>query len=108
MHLSLAATYIFSFFLDLSLHSLILHLNFLVLFVDAVDDWEPGMNLKMEWQRVANKRNAKREILSVVYLSVVEKVEDDFEDAAKAGGHSDPQVDLISFGMGDVFLGLCS
>ena len=43
----------------------------------------------------------------IVYHSVVDKVEEDLEDAAEAGGHGDPQVDLISLGMGDVFLRLC-
>ena len=42
------------------------------------------------------------------YHSVVDKVEDDLKDAADAGGHSDPEVDLISLRIGDVFLGLCS
>ena len=45
--------------------------------------------------------------LHVVYLSVVDEVEDDLEDAAEAGGQGDPQVDLISSGMGEVFLWLC-
>ena len=43
----------------------------------------------------------------LVYHSVVGKVEDDLEEAADAGGPSDPQVDLISLGIGDVFLRLC-
>ena len=43
----------------------------------------------------------------IVYHSVVDIVEDDLEDAADAGGHGDPQVDLISPDIGDVFLGLC-
>ena len=43
----------------------------------------------------------------IVYHSVVDKVEDDLKDAADAGGHGDPQVDLIGLGMGDVFLRLC-
>ena len=43
----------------------------------------------------------------LVYHSVVEEVEEDLEDAAEAGGHGDPQVDLIGLGMGDVFLRLC-
>ena len=47
-------------------------------------------------------------ILIIVYHSVVDKVEDDLEDAADTGGHSDPQVDLISLGIGDVFLWLCA
>ena len=42
-----------------------------------------------------------------VYLSVVDEVEDDLEDAAEAGGQGDPQVDLISLGVGDVFLRFC-
>ena len=46
-------------------------------------------------------------IFLLVYHSVVDKVEDDLKDAAHAGVHGDPQVDLISLGIGDVFLGLC-
>ena len=42
-----------------------------------------------------------------VYHSVVDEVEDDLEDAAEAGGQGDPQVDLISSGVGDVFLRFC-
>ena len=41
------------------------------------------------------------------YHSVVDEVEDDLEDAAEAGCQGDPQVDLISSGVGDVFLRLC-
>ena len=41
------------------------------------------------------------------YHSVVDEVDDDLEDAAEAGGQGDPQVDLISSGVGDVFLRLC-
>ena len=41
------------------------------------------------------------------YLSVVDEVEDDLEDAADAGRQGDPQVDLVSSGVGDVFLWLC-
>ena len=44
----------------------------------------------------------------LVYHSVVDKVEDDLKDAADAGGHSKPQVDLISHVIRDFFLGLCS
>ena len=43
----------------------------------------------------------------LVYHSVVDKVEDDLKDAEDASGHSYPQVDLISLGIGDVFLRLC-
>ena len=43
----------------------------------------------------------------MVYLSVVNEVEDYLEDAADAGCHGDPQVDCISSGVGDVFLRLC-
>ena len=43
----------------------------------------------------------------LVYHPVVDEVEDDLEDAAEAGGQGDPQVDLISSGVGDVFLRLC-
>ena len=43
----------------------------------------------------------------VVYQSVVDEVEDNLKDAAEAGGQGDPQVDLISSGVGDVFLRLC-
>ena len=43
----------------------------------------------------------------LVYQSVVDEVQDDLEDAAEAGGQGDPQVDLISSGVGDVFLWLC-
>ena len=43
----------------------------------------------------------------IVYHSVVDIVEDDLEDATEAGGQCDPQVDLISSGVGDVFLCLC-
>ena len=42
----------------------------------------------------------------IVYHPVVDEVEDDLEDAAEAGGQGDPQVDLISSGVGDVFLRL--
>ena len=42
-----------------------------------------------------------------IYLSVVDEVEDDLEDAADAGCHGDPHVDLVSSGVGDVFLWLC-
>ena len=45
-------------------------------------------------------------IFLLVYQSVVDKVEDDLEDAAHAGVHGDPQVDLIGHDMGDVLLGL--
>ena len=45
--------------------------------------------------------------LHPIYYSVVDVVEDDFKDAAEAGGQGDPQVDLISSGVGDVFLWLC-
>ena len=44
---------------------------------------------------------------TIVYHPVVDEVEDDLEDAAEAGGQGDPQVDLISSGVGDVFLRLC-
>ena len=46
-------------------------------------------------------------LVCVVYQSVVDEVEDNLEDAAEAGGQGDPQVDLISSGVGDVFLRLC-
>ena len=46
-------------------------------------------------------------VIIIVYHSVENKVEDDLEDAADAGGHSDPQVELVSFSMGNVFLRLC-
>ena len=42
-----------------------------------------------------------------VYHPVVDEVEDDLEDTAEAGGQGDPQVNLISSGVGDVFLRLC-
>ena len=41
------------------------------------------------------------------YHSVVDKVDDDLEDAAEACGQGDPQVDLIRSGIGDVFLRFC-
>ena len=44
----------------------------------------------------------------MVYLSVVNEVEDDLEDAADAGCQGDPQVDCISSGVGGVFLRLCT
>ena len=47
------------------------------------------------------------EVYRIVYHPVVDEVDDDLEDAAEAGGQGDPQVDLISSGMGDVFLRLC-
>ena len=47
-------------------------------------------------------------LFCLFYHSVVGKVEDDLEEAADADSHSDPQVDLISLGIGDVFLRLCS
>ena len=43
----------------------------------------------------------------IVYHPVVDEVDDDLEDAAEAGCQGDPQVDLISSGVGDVFLWLC-
>ena len=43
----------------------------------------------------------------VVYQSVVDEVEANLEDTEEAGGQGDPQVYLISSGMGDVFLQLC-
>ena len=46
-------------------------------------------------------------LVFIVYQSVVDEVEDNLEDAAEAGGQGDPQVDLISSGVGDVFLWLC-
>ena len=46
-------------------------------------------------------------LVLVVYQSVVDEEEDNLENAAEAGGQGDPQVDLISPGMGDVFLQLC-
>ena len=46
-------------------------------------------------------------LVCVVYQSVVNEVEYNLEDAAEAGGQGDPQVDLISSGVGDVFLRLC-
>ena len=46
-------------------------------------------------------------LLYMVYHPVVDEVEDDLEDAAKDGGQGDPQVDLISSGVGDVFFRLC-
>ena len=46
------------------------------------------------------------EIYRIDYHSVVDEVEDDLEDAAEAGGQGDPQVDLISSGVGDIFLRL--
>ena len=39
--------------------------------------------------------------------SVVDKVEDDLQDAAEDGGQGDPQVDLIGVGVRLVFLLLC-
>ena len=49
----------------------------------------------------------KLHLLRLIYHPVVDEVEDDLEDAAEAGGQGDPQVDLISSGVGDVFLRLC-
>ena len=46
-------------------------------------------------------------VLLIVYHSVVDKVEDHLKDAADPSGNGDPQVELISSGMGDVFLRLC-
>ena len=46
-------------------------------------------------------------VLLIVYHSVVDKVEDHLKDAADASGNGDPPVELISSGMGDVFLRLC-
>ena len=43
----------------------------------------------------------------IVYHPVVDEVDDDLKDAAEAGGQGDPHVDLISSGVGDVFLWLC-
>ena len=48
-----------------------------------------------------------KHLLFDYYHSVVDEVEDDLEDAAEAGGQGDPQVDLISLGVGDVFLRFC-
>ena len=45
--------------------------------------------------------------MNCYHHSVVDKVEDDLKDTTDAGGHSYPEVDLISHGIGDVFLGLC-
>ena len=53
------------------------------------------------------KWNCNSYLKLIVYHSVVEELEEDLEDAADAGGHSDPQVDLISLGIGNVFLGFC-
>ena len=51
--------------------------------------------------------NTKVILVLLFYHSVVDKVEEDLEDAADAGGHSDPQVDLIGLVIRDVFLRLC-
>ena len=60
--------------------------------------------MELKKVKLANKiRNTK----GVIYFSVVDKVEDDLENTADAGGHGDPQGNFISLGMGDVFLGLC-
>ena len=39
--------------------------------------------------------------------SVVDKVEDNLQDAAEDGGQGDPQVDIIGVGVGLVFFLLC-
>ena len=55
----------------------------------------------------AIRENKYTHLLFDYYHSVVDEVEDDLEDAAEAGGQGDPQVDLISSGVGDVFLRFC-
>ena len=66
------------------------------------------MDLEMELEQICRYRIEPTPGLNFsAYHFVVEKVEYDLEDAADAGGHSDPQVDLIGIGIGDVFLRLC-
>ena len=45
--------------------------------------------------------------LTECHHSVVDKVEDDLQDAAEDGGQGEPQVDLIGSGTGVVFLLFC-
>ena len=65
----------------------------------SLDDWQPRMDLNKTLD------NSERNILT--HQSVVDKVEDDLQDAAEDGGQGDPQVDLTGSAVGQVLLLLC-
>ena len=46
-------------------------------------------------------------IIANCHHSIVDKVEDDLQDAAEDGGQGEPQVDLIGSGMGLILLLFC-
>ena len=76
------------------------HLLILTIFCSfpSLNDWQPWMDLN----DILNTGK-----YSYHHHSVVDKVEDDLQDAAEDGGQGEPQVDLIGSGMGLVFLLFC-